>query len=194
MGPSRRPRLSNGKVRVLKLFAIYIGGEFPGANIELHDMRFVVATSIEAAYPELRRQWWGTPKSLHIDCWAEITQVDGYHVSLSAEPFIGVEKLYFVNLGGYDPSEFAEQHRNLFVVADSEAKAKTRALKTVREWVEPHRDEIYEAEHAFCLNETAGEQRLYLHLVPGAPHAPLQFTCQYIPIRKPEKQEPVRSL
>jgi hypothetical protein len=26
----------------MKLFAIYIGGEIEGANIELHDMRFVV--------------------------------------------------------------------------------------------------------------------------------------------------------
>ena len=49
----------------MKLFAIYIGGEFEGANIELHDMRFVVAPSIAETYDELKRQWWGIPKRLN---------------------------------------------------------------------------------------------------------------------------------
>lgn len=71
----------------MKLFAIYIGGEFEGANIELHDMRFVVAPAITDTYDELRRQWWVIPKSLHIDCWAEIDHVDGYDISLHPEPF-----------------------------------------------------------------------------------------------------------
>jgi hypothetical protein len=39
----------------VKLFAIYVGGELEGANIELHDMRFVVAPSIGETYDELRR-------------------------------------------------------------------------------------------------------------------------------------------
>ncbi len=75
----------------MKLFAIYIGGEFKGANIELHDMRFVVAPSIADTYEALKGQWWGVPKSLHVDCWAEITEIDGYKVELRPEPFAGPE-------------------------------------------------------------------------------------------------------
>jgi hypothetical protein len=168
----------------MKLFAIYIGGEMAGANIEVHDVRFVAAPSIEATYPELRRQWWGVPRSLHVDCWAEITHADGYDVTLSPEPYTGPEKLYFVNLGGYEPAEFAERHRNVFVVAETEAKAKARAVKQVRHWIEPHRDDLYEAEHAFCLGELPGEQRLHIHLTPAPAVSDLVFTCQYIPIRK----------
>ena len=166
----------------MKLFAVYVGGEIAGANIELHDMRFVVARSMRDTYPELRRQWWGSPKSLHVDCWAEIAHADGYHVTLRPEPFAGRERLYFVNLGGYDPAEFAERHRNIFVVAESEAKAKKRAIKAVRDWIEPHRDDMYEAEQAFCLNDAAGDARMYLHLTPGAPDGPIPFTCSYTPI------------
>jgi hypothetical protein len=55
----------------MKLFAIYIGGEFPGANIEVHDGRFVVAAAIQETYATLRRDWWGAPRSPHIDCWAQ---------------------------------------------------------------------------------------------------------------------------
>ncbi len=165
-----------------KLFAVYVGGDFPGANIELHDIRFVVAASMRQTYPQLRKQWWGTPQSLHIDCWAELTQVDGYEVSLRPEPFHGAARLYFVNLGGYDPAEFAERHRNVFIVSESEAQAKRRAIKFAKEWTEPHRDEMYEAEQIFCLSVAALEQRLYVHLTPGAPKEQPAFTCHYTPI------------
>jgi hypothetical protein len=166
----------------VKLFAILVGGEAEGANIEVHDMRFVVAPTITDTYPELRRQWWGIPKSLHIDCWAEIAHADGFDLTLKSEPFTGSERLYYVNLGGYDPAEFAEMHKNVFVVANSVGKAKAKAIKSVQDWRELHRDDMYEAEQAFSLNEAAIDQRLYLHLTPSAEKKPLVFTCDYAPI------------
>lgn len=168
----------------MRLFAIYIGGEFPGANIEIHDVRFVVANAIEETYSELKRQWWGIPKSLHIDCWAEVSHADGYDVALRPEPFLGSEKLYFVNLGGYVVEEFAERHRNMFVVANSEAQAKSRALKMVKNWSDLHRDDLYEAEHAFCLTDRTRAEHLHVHLTPAADRQQPDFVCQYIPIRK----------
>lgn len=167
----------------MKLFAIYIGGELEGANIELHDMRFVVAPAITDTYDELRRQWWGIPKSLHIDCWAEIDQVDGYDVHLLPEPFSGPERLYYVNLGGYAEGEFLEKHKNVFVVADSLPKAKARALKSELNWRELHRDEIYEAEQAIALSETGAQKQLHVHLIPTSSRRELTFTCDYTPIR-----------
>jgi hypothetical protein len=168
----------------MKLFAIYIGGEFPGANIEIHDVRFVVAASIEDTHDELRRQWWGAPRSLHIDCWTEVVHADGYDISLLPEPYVGPEKLFFVNLGGYERGEFAERHRNVFVVAENEAKAKSRALKGVREWIEPHRDDLYEAEKAFCLSEPIGDLRLHVHLQRATTVSEPASTCRYVPILK----------
>lgn len=167
----------------MKLFAIYVGGELPGANIEVHDMRFVVAPTITETYAELRRQWWGKPKSLHVDCWAEISHVDGYDVSLRPEPFLGAERLFYVNLGGYDPAAFLEVHRNAFVVTETVAQAKYRALKQVKDWHEPHRDDLYEAEQAFALTEVGHDQRLYVHLEQVAETQPLSFTCYYTPIK-----------
>jgi hypothetical protein len=169
----------------MKLFAVYIGGEMEGANIELHDMRFVVAPSIAETHDALRRQWWGIPKSLHIDCWAEVDHADGYDVTLSPEPFAGAEKLYYVNLGGYDAAEFLEKHKNVFVVAKTVSEAKTRAIETVKHWSAPHRDEMYEAEQAFSLNESGREQRLYVHLTPSRETKSLIFTCDYTPIGMP---------
>ena len=167
----------------MKLFAIYVGGEFAGANIEVHDMRFVVAASIRETYDELRRQWWGVPRSLHIDCWAEIDHADGFDVSLRSEPYGGADRLYYVNLGGYDRADFSEKHRNMFVVAETVAQAKTRALRAVRDWDAPHRDDLYEAEQAFALDGTISDARLHIHLARSAEQRPLHFTCEYLPLK-----------
>ena len=166
-----------------KLFAIYVGGEHPRANIEVHDIRFVVAPTIEATYDSLRAQWWGRPGSLHIDGWAEIDQADGYRISLRPEPFEGPARLYYVNLGGYDDEDFVERHRNVFVVADTLVGAKSRALKRARGWTAPHRDDLYEAEQAFALDEAAGEARLHIHLEPDIGAGEPAFSCAYTPIR-----------
>jgi hypothetical protein len=126
----------------MKLFAIYVGGEAVGANIEVHDMRFVAAISLEDTYEELKRQWWGTPDSLHLDCWAEIDHADGYDLDLRPDPFEGPEKLYYVNLGGYDRTEFLERHKNVFVLATTVAAAETQAIQSVAGWSDLHRDNM----------------------------------------------------
>jgi hypothetical protein len=167
----------------MKLFAVYVGGEVEGANIEVHDMRFVVARSIEETVPELKRQWWGIPKSLHIDCWTEIGHADSYDVALRGESFPGEEKLYYVNLGGYDRTKFLEMHQNVFVVAKTVQEAKSRAIKSAKGWDAPHRDEMYEAEQAFSLAQAAAIERLYIHLTPTAINRPLNFVCDYKPLR-----------
>ena len=169
---------------MMKLFAIYIGGEHPRANIELHDMRFVVAPSIRETYDELRKQWWGTPDSLHVDAWAALDHADGYDVRLEPEPFAGKEKLYYVNLGGYDDSDFIERHKNVFVVASNLADAKTRALQANRGLKQLHRDDLYEAEQAFCLADAVEQHRLYIHLLLSPLAREVAFTCKYTSLKK----------
>lgn len=167
----------------MKLFAIYIGGEHPGANIEVHDIRFVVAETIEATYPTLLAHWWGKPGTLHVDCWAEIARADGYEVSLRRQPSDRPEQLYYVNLGGYDGVTFAERHRNVFVVASDVKSAKARAIKLAHGWRDAHRDDMYEAEQAFALATAARSARLYIHLEPSPMSGEPDFTCRYTPIR-----------
>lgn len=169
---------------MMKLFAIYIGGEVARANIEIHDIRFVVAPSIDDTHDELRRQWWGVPSSLHIDCWAELDHADGYDVMLRPEPFGGSERLFYVNLGGYDRLDFSERHKNMFVVAETVAQAKARALKSVKGWEAAHKDDLYEAEQAFALDRSAEDQRLHIHLARASGTRPLAFTCEYLPLKR----------
>jgi hypothetical protein len=67
----------------MKLFMFYVGGNCGNSNVELHDVRFAIGQTPEDCFEDLRRQWWGEPKSLHLDCWGAVEQADGYDIELS---------------------------------------------------------------------------------------------------------------
>ncbi len=162
-----------------------IGGDFRNSNIELHDVRFSVGETAEDCYPDLRTQWWGDPESLHLDCWGELRQADGHDIVLRREPPAdGGDRLFFVNLGGYDPGEFAELHRNVLLVAPDAATAKARALSTVQAWSLPHKDNLFEIEKAVEVGAVAESRGWYLHLSPAGETVPFSFACDYVPIGK----------
>jgi Domain of Unknown Function (DUF1543) len=170
----------------LKLFAFYVGGETENSNVELHDIRFAVGDRMEDCYESLRKQWWGTPKSLHIDCWMKSTHADGHAVQLRLEPFVGKERLFFANLGGYDMDQFTELHSNVFVIAPDKDSAKKRSLSTITHWTKNHRDTLFEVEHILGLDTVAAPHGLHVHLTPSPDSPPPAFvTGCYIKIGLP---------
>jgi hypothetical protein len=168
----------------MKLFVIYIGGKTTTSLIELHDMCFVVSDSIENTYETLRKKWWGTSNSLHLDAWGILNYADGYNIVLKDYPANFEQKLYFVNLGGYDKNKFTELHKNIFIVAENESKAKIKALKQVLDWQSYHRDNQYEIENCISVDEQIEKNKLYIHLEKSENFLPFEFTCKYVAIGK----------
>jgi hypothetical protein len=114
-----------------------------GVHIEMHDVRFVVGATLEDTFPELRRQWVGRRRGLHIDSVLVVRQVGGYAVELCPGPFNGGQRLWFVNVGGYRPERLAEDHAFGLVVATTAAGAKRQALaRWLPEAVERHKDDL----------------------------------------------------
>ena len=121
------------------LFLVVLGGRSKKANVELHDVRWVIGSRIEDTYEELRRDWFGTFEGLHIDSYKKINYVDGYKITLKNiennklkdNKFYSVnntrKNLWFVNIGGYDPSSMQEKHEFGLVVASSKFEAKNIA-------------------------------------------------------------------
>ena len=64
------------------LYLIVLGGRSEKANIELHDVRWVVGSKIEDIYYTLRRDWFGSPVGLHIDSYKKVKYIDGYRINL----------------------------------------------------------------------------------------------------------------
>lgn len=167
----------------MHLFVIYIGGAHQHSLIELHDMRFIMADTIEDTYEELKKSWWGTPHSLHLDAWGTLEYVDGFKIELTdtppAEPS---NHLYFVNLGGYDPLQFTELHKNIFVVAANKEDAKQKAVQQIKEWQSPHRDYLHEVDTILDLNAQLAAKNKFIHLSVTTELKPFEFQCRYTPI------------
>lgn len=166
------------------LFVIYIGGSCDGALIELHDMRFVISDTIENTYDYLKQNWWGKPESLHLDAWGVLRWVDGYKIEITENTPSqqqSKQKLYFVNLGGYDSKQFTELHKNIFVVAKNEQDAKIKAVQRISEWESPHRDYLLEVDKILDVNQLLQNN---LILTPSKDAQNFEFICKYVPIGK----------
>src|ERR1700733_12737618 len=112
-----------------KLFAVYLGGKADRCNIELHDVVFVVGSTLEETYPLLAKKGFGNVHQFHIDSYIHLQYIDGYEIELvkdapEADP---LNKLYFINLGAYKPFEFTEYHQSAFYVTESAPEAVRRA-------------------------------------------------------------------
>lgn len=166
----------------MHLYMIYLGGKHAHSFIELHDIRFVAANTIEETYPLLRESWWGVPASLHLDAWGIVRQVDGYNIHLKDYPSQSKEQLYFANMGGYDPLQFTELHKNICLVAEDELAAKKKAKDGIAEWTLPHKDYIHTVEGVWQIQAMLAAQNQYIHLELADQNLPFEFTSNYVPI------------
>ena len=121
------------------LYLVVLGGRAEKANIELHDVRWVVGSKIEDTFDTLRKDWFGSSRGLHIDSYKKIQYIDGYKINLINFEKHKIKKkklvkkntakkyLWFVNIGGYDPTSMQEKHEFGLVTASNKLEAKNIA-------------------------------------------------------------------
>ena len=135
------------------LFLVFIGGNAPKANIELHDVRWVIGSKIEDTFESLRKNWFGSLEGLHIDSYKKIKSIDGYKIKLKNIESEKIKKdnfnsdnkkkLWFVNLGGYQENSMQEIHEFGLVVAENSFEAKKLAKsKWLLSYTKTHKDNI----------------------------------------------------
>jgi hypothetical protein len=112
---------------------LLLGCKPSGRYTEQHDIFFGAGNSLKELVPSIMA-FWPEPPKIHIDAWREVTEVDGYRISLlPKEGTVAGKKngqLFFLNLGGYKENEFEEFHYKMLVVANSKAEAIDRAKKS----------------------------------------------------------------
>ncbi|TDJ74662.1 DUF1543 domain-containing protein [Pseudomonas putida] len=160
------------------LFVVLLGGKHPRAKIEVHDVAFVVADTLEQAYPQLRESWFGSSKGMHIDSWMAVDGVEGWRVAFSPlAPLPDAPRLYFINLGGYEAGAFGEAHQYLLVVARDMREAKEKGRRQVlSHWQKAHTDALLDVDDCLPIDVVGGR---YVHLVEG-PHAGVVQRNDYI--------------
>lgn len=146
----------------MNLFMFYLGGNARKSNIEVHDIQFAAVENPEDAWPLLRKAWFGDKDKIHVDGYCRITWADGFDIALSTEKYSGSKKLFFVNVGGYIPTNLAELHEFDLFVAEDAKEAKSRALKTLlKESAQQHKDNLKDVDDCLLLDQVGG---FYLHL------------------------------
>ncbi|MFJ5298640.1 DUF1543 domain-containing protein [Pseudomonas sp. NPDC088368] len=160
------------------LFVVMLGGKHPRAKIEVHDVVFVVADSLEQAYPQLRDGWFGSPKGVHIDSWMAVNGVENSRVEFSSlAPSPDSPRLYFINLGGYESQTFGEAHHYLLVVAKDKREAMAKGKRQpLSHWTQAHTDTVLDVDDCLPIDEVSGR---YVHLIDG-PHAGIVQRNDYI--------------
>ncbi|WP_392351744.1 DUF1543 domain-containing protein [Parasynechococcus sp.] len=130
----------------MKLFLVVLGGRLPGCHLECHDVRWVAAENLASAIPELKRQWIGPQKGLHLDSYCQVNVIDGHQIKVRSGPMTTPSKpmLWFVNLGAYHADELAERHQFGLVVANNRQAA---AMAAKRRWLvgldQVHTDDLF---------------------------------------------------
>ena len=136
------------------LYLVVLGGSLNRANIELHDVRWVVGSKIEDTFDTLRKEWFGLVEGLHIDSYKKIKYVDGFRIHLKNfgknkknntldERTVHQRNLWFVNIGAYSPSSMQEKHEFGLVVASNKLEAKNIAIsKWLIGYKKKHKDDI----------------------------------------------------
>lgn len=109
-----------------KLFMILLGATPIGRNIEQHDMFFGVAVTIKELIPEIIAFWPEAKGKIHLDAYRIVNKVGNYKVEVIEkcnENKTDLNRLFFMNLGGYKIDEFEELHYKMLVVSDQKALA-----------------------------------------------------------------------
>lgn len=152
------------------LFIVMLGGRHARANTEVHDVVLAVGDSLEDVYSQLKNAWFGEQKGLHIDAWAQIYGVafegKNYQIQFTdAAPNQADQKLYLLNLGGYDAREFGELHRYVLVVAQNAMVAKQRGkAHFAQHWQKQHTDRVLDVDDCIAIDQVHGR---YVQLIEG---------------------------
>ena len=150
------------------LFIVLLGGRHQRAKIEVHDIAVAIGETLEGIYPQLKQAWFGEQSGLHIDAWAKIQGLEfegkSYRIQFTnAQPHPDDQKLYLINLGGYESAEFGEQHRYVLVIAQNSKLAKERGKQHfAQNWQKQHVDRVVDVDDCIEIDQVQGR---YVELV-----------------------------
>jgi hypothetical protein len=91
--------------------------------------------------------------------------------------------LWFVNIGGYTPELFGEQHHYLFMVGAEKSEIWSRARKMAPDWSARHKDNLASVDDVLEVNTLLGAEGFHIRVGDRAPGAPGPLiVSDYLPL------------
>lgn len=166
----------------LKLYMLLLGSKAPKRNVEQHDYFFGIAYSVKELVPQIKDFWPEAGKSIHVDGWRAVTNVEGYRIKIGLKQednLASLNKLFFVNLGGYQSNKLEEQHYVVLTVQEDYKLAVKHAKKTLFfksntiKGASSHIDEKYgiDVDDVYRVEDILGEsykEKYHIEIIPVA--------------------------
>jgi len=130
-----------------KLFMLLLGCKPKGRHTEQHDIFFGIANELKELVPAINQFWPEANGKIHLDAYRLVNHVDGYKVDIIEKSVQNQsqQKLFFLNLGGYQSNVFEEIHYKMLLVASDKASATANAKSSTffKQYFSPHIDDKY---------------------------------------------------
>lgn len=130
-----------------KLFMILLGCKPTGRHTEQHDIFFAIANEVKELVPAINAFWPEAKGKIHLDAYRIINHVNGYRVEViqRSTATSAANRLFFMNLGGYQHNIFEELHYKMLMVAEEKNAAikNAKGSEFFKQYFSPHIDDKY---------------------------------------------------
>lgn len=176
-----------------KLFMILLGCKPESRHTEQHDVFFAVANEVKELVPTIHRFWPEANGKIHLDAYRIVNNVNGYKVEVIEKnsKADSANRLFFMNLGGYQSNVFEELHYKMLMVAADKATATKEAKESefFKKYFSPHIDDKYgvDVDDVFEIQdvlpkEMKAKYQLVFTPMDGLPED--EIVLGYMPINK----------
>lgn len=130
-----------------KLYMILLGCKPKGRHTEQHDIFFAIANEVKELVPTINAFWPEANGKIHLDAYRIVNHVSGYKVDVIERSTAtgSANRLFFMNLGGYQTGVFEELHYKMLMVAEEKNVAIKNAKESefFKQYFSPHIDDKY---------------------------------------------------
>lgn len=176
-----------------KLFMLLLGCKPPGRHTEQHDIFFGIANHLKELVPAIKQFWPEANGKIHLDAYRIVSHVEGYKVTVVEKTGSNQagQRLFFLNLGGYQSNVFEEIHYKMLMVSPNKATATAQAKSSAffAQYFSPHVDDKYgvDVDEVFDIEEVLPQAMKAKFAIQFAPAKGLpadEVVLGYMPVDK----------
>ncbi len=172
---------------------ILLGCKPEGRHTEQHDIFFGIANQVKDLVPAIHTFWPEAKGKIHLDAYRVINHVEGFKVEVIEKNASSnkTQRLFFMNLGGYQRNIFEELHYKMLIVDEEKSLAikKAKESQFFKQYFSPHIDDKYgvDVDDVFEIEEVLPEDMKTKYQLAFTPMNGLledEIILGYMPINK----------
>lgn len=172
---------------------ILLGCKPEGRHTEQHDIFFGIANEVKDLLPAIHAFWPEAKGKIHLDAYRVVNHVEGFKVEVIEKDASSnkTQRLFFMNLGGYQRNIFEELHYKMLIIVEEKSLAikKAKESEFFKRYFSPHIDDKYgvDVDDVFEIEEVLPEDMKAKYQLAFTPMNGLpedEMALGYMPVDK----------